>query len=92
MDKLTTGTVISVHRQSWLKVNTRPLRASAMDGAIFPYIVRVRYTVDGKDYTKLKWLPAGSAPHVGDLAQVSYCEAKPKKAKISLVLRDGFES
>ena len=35
MEKETMGTVISVTKQWWLKVNRKPVRAHAMDGAAF---------------------------------------------------------
>ena len=37
MDKETIGTVLSVAKQWWLKVNTKPVRMSALDGAAFPH-------------------------------------------------------
>ena len=51
MEKETMGTVISVIKQWWLKVNRKPARVHAMDGAAFPHIIKVKYTIDGKDYT-----------------------------------------
>ena len=36
MEKETMGTVISVTKQWWLKVNRKPVRAHAMDGGAFP--------------------------------------------------------
>ena len=59
MDKETTGTVISVKKQWWLKINTKSVRLHALDGAIFPHIIKVEYTVDGQTYTKRKWIGAG---------------------------------
>lgn len=38
MEKETMGTVISVIKQWWLKVNRKPARVHAMDGAAFPHI------------------------------------------------------
>ena len=35
MEKETMGTVISVTKQWWLKVNRKPARVHAMDGAAF---------------------------------------------------------
>ena len=32
MDKETIGTVLSVAKQWWLKVNTKPIRMGALDG------------------------------------------------------------
>ena len=45
----TKGTVISVKTQWWLKVNTKAVRFGPLDGATFPHIVKVKYTVDGTD-------------------------------------------
>jgi len=52
MDKETIGTVLSVAKQWWLKVNTTPIRMDALDGAAFPHIIKVQYVVDGNTYTK----------------------------------------
>ena len=83
MDKETTGTVISVAKQWWFKVNTKPLRMGALDGAAFPHIIKVQYVVDGTTYTKRKWIGAGQAvPAVGSEVTVLYCSGKPGKAKI----------
>ncbi|MBQ4264177.1 MAG: sugar ABC transporter permease [Clostridia bacterium] len=83
MDQQTTGIVIAAARQWWLKVNTKPFRMHALDGAIFPYIIKVRYTVDGREYIKRRWIHAGSpVPAVGACVTVIYCEDKPSKAKI----------
>ena len=54
MDKQTTGTVIAATKQWWMKVNRKPMRMHAQDGAEFPYIIKIEYTVDGKAYTKRK--------------------------------------
>ena len=83
MDKQTTGTVIAATKQWWMKVNKKPMRMHALDGAEFPYIIKVEYVVDGKTYTKRKWLNAGEpVPKIGSNMQVMYDPAKPSKAKI----------
>ena len=83
MDKETTGTVISVAKQWWFKVNTKPIRMGALDGAAFPHIMKVQYVVDGTTYTKRKWIGAGKpVPAVGSKLTVLYCSDKPNKAKI----------
>ncbi|MBR4290347.1 MAG: sugar ABC transporter permease [Oscillospiraceae bacterium] len=83
MDQQTTGTVISVAKQWWLKVNRKPVRMDALDGATFPYIIKVEYTVEGITYVKRKWINAGEAvPCVGDNVLLMYCSNKPSKAKI----------
>ncbi len=83
MDKQTTGTVIAATKQWWMKVNRKPVRMHALDGADFPYIIKIEYTVDGKAYTKRKWINAGgSVPTVGSNVQVMYNSDRPSKAKI----------
>ena len=83
MDKETIGTVLSVAKQWWLKVNTKPVRMGAMDAAALPHIIKVQYVVDGRTYTKRKWIGAGKAvPAVGNNVTVLYCSSKPSKAKI----------
>ena len=83
MDKETNGTVVSVAKQWWLKVNTKPIRMGALDGATFPHIIKVQYVVDGNTYIKRKWIGAGEAvPAVGSEVTVLYCSNKPSKAKV----------
>ena len=83
MDKETTGTVISVKKQWWLKVNTKPVRLHPLDGATFPHIIKVEYTVDGQIYTKRKWINAGcSIPVEGSFVTVLYDDNKPSRSKI----------
>ena len=83
MDKEAIGTVLSVAKQWWFKVNTKPIRMGALDGAAFPHIIKVQYVVDGTTYTKRKWIGAGQAvPAVGSEVTVLYCSGKPGKAKI----------
>ena len=53
----------------------------ALDGAVFPCIIKVKYTVNGREYTKGKWIGAGKpVPSVGSAVTVLYCESKPSKA------------
>jgi len=79
----TMGTVISVAKQWWLKVNTKPVRMHALDGATFPHIIKVQYLVDGKSYIKRKWIGAAKpVPAVGSKLKVTYSSDKPSKAKI----------
>ncbi len=83
MTKEVKGTVISVARQWWLKINTKPVRMHAMDGAVFPYVIKVQYEASGKTYQKRKWISAGKpVPAVGTEVSVLYNENKPSKAKI----------
>lgn len=88
MNQETTGIVISVKKQWWLKINTKPVRKHALDGATFPHIIKVQYTVDGKGYIKRKWIGASYAvPAVGSSVTVRYRGEKPNKAKVLTELR-----
>ena len=83
MHKETMGTVISVAKQWWLKINTKPIRMHALDGAAFPHIIKVQYTVEGTEYVKRKWIGAGhSVPSVGSPVKVRYSAENPGKAEI----------
>ena len=83
MDRETVGTVVSVAKQWWLKVNTKALRRSPLDGAIFPHIIKVRYSVAGVSYSQQKWIGAGKpVPAVGSEVTVLYCEDNPGRAKV----------
>lgn len=81
----TTGTVISVAKQWWLKVNTKPVRLHPLDGATFPHIIKVQYVVEGKEYVCRKWISAGhQAPSEGSAVKVVYRADKPSKAKVAI--------
>lgn len=83
MDRQTEGTVVSVKKQWWLSIRTKALRTGPLDGTIFPHIMKVRYSVDGKEYTRRKWINAGlPVPEVGSAVQVQYSSDKPSKAKV----------
>lgn len=83
MEKQTTGIIVAAWKQWWLKINTKPVRSHMMDGAIFPYIIKVQYTVDGQTYTKRKWIGAGyPTPSVGRTVTVLYDGNKPSRAKV----------
>ena len=83
MDKQTTGTITAVTKQWWLKVNKSPVRVLGTQGATYPYVIKATYSVDGKEYTKRKWINAGQpVPKIGSDVQVVYSSEKPSKAKI----------
>jgi hypothetical protein len=85
MIKNPNGKVISATKQWWLKVNRKAIRMGSLDGAEFPYIIKVEYVADGITYKKLKWIGAGKyVPAVGSNVVVEYREENPKKAKIIL--------
>ena len=83
MQNTTSGTVVSVKKQWWLKVNTKVVRRGPLDGAIFPHILKVRYMVDGREYVRRKWiLTKRPVPMEGDSVGVIYDDSKPGKIKL----------
>ena len=85
MDIEAIGTVVSVKKQWWLKVNTKAVRMGPFDGATFPHIIKVAYTVNGVEYTRKKWVKACQVcPMVGNKIKVVYNSEKPKKSKVIL--------
>jgi hypothetical protein len=84
MQGQTTGTIISAKKQWWMKVNQKPIRTGGpLDGAAFPYIVKVRYTVNGTEYTKRKWIGTGHpVPVVGNTLSLAYDMDRPERVKI----------
>ena len=83
MQRETNGTVISVSKQWWLKINTKAVRKGPMDGAVFPYIIKVSYIAAGKEYVRRKWISAGApVPIEGSSVKVVYNDDAPTKAEI----------
>ena len=84
MENMTTGTIVSVKKQWWLKINTRAVRAGSLDGAMFPYVIKVQYAVAGREYVQRKWIMRKDyVPVVGDTVRVIYDDLKPERIKIS---------
>ena len=78
-----TGTIISAKKQWWLKVNKKMIRKGPLDGAAFPYIIKVKYEVDGIEYTKRKWVGINyPIPVEGDTIELAYEEGSPGKVTI----------
>ena len=83
MESKTIGIILFVKKQWWLKVNTKPIRKHALDGATFPHIVTVKYTVEGNEIIKKKWLKACvTPPSVNDQVAVIYRTDKPTKFRL----------
>ena len=79
------GTVTAVKKQWWLKINTKAFRTNTWDGAIFPHVITVRYTLGGIEYSVRKWVKASlTPPHAGDTVRVLADERKPNKGKVEL--------
>ena len=53
------GTIIKLKKIWWIKINTKAFRTSPLDGATFPYIITVKYTVNDTTYEKNKFVYLG---------------------------------
>ncbi len=83
MQRRTAGTVISVKKQWWLKVNTKAFRKGPLDGALFPHVIKVRYTVDGIEYLKRLWIGVQyPVPVEGGTIQLVYDEERPDRVRV----------
>ena len=83
MQKRTTGTILSVKKQWWLKVNTKAFRKGPLDGAAFPHVIKVRYTVDGTEYLKRLWIGAQyPVPAEGETVQLVFDDARPDRVRV----------
>ena len=83
MEIQTEGIVVSAPKLWWLSIRTKSFKTGPLDGTVFPYVIKVRYTVDGKDYTKRAWINAGlPVPAVGSKLPLMYRSDKPSKARI----------
>ena len=85
MEKRTIGTIISVQKQWWLKVNIKPVRIGTRDGAVFPHIVKVVYNVGDREIIRRKWISAGIVPPLaGSTVTVIYRDDKPHKCRLEI--------
>ena len=85
MEACTKGKVISTDRLWWLKINKKPIRTHLLDGADFPTVITVQYSVSGVNYKKRKFIGVGTnCPKKGEELSVFYFMDNPKKARIKL--------
>lgn len=79
---LTEGIIIAAKKCWWLKINTTPVRKHALDGAVFPYLVTVRYSVGGTELVRRKLVVwKNDVPRVGNAVTIRYNENKPDKIR-----------
>ena len=83
MSSKTKGIVINVKKLWWIKINTKPIRAHALDGALFPHTITVKYSVNASEFIKKKFVRAKFVPpRVGETVDVYYRTERPSKCKI----------
>ena len=77
------GTIIKLKKIWWIKINTKAFRTSPLDGATFPYIITVKYTVNDTTYEKNKFVYLGDKEiNIGDKLKVVCDVTNPKKIVI----------
>lgn len=79
----TEGTVTAVKTCWWFKVNTKPVRRHAGDGAAFPHIIHFDYQVAGRSFTGKRWVSWDRrCPVVGERVTVHYEEGAPERSAV----------
>lgn len=76
----TEGVVTEVKTCWWLKVNTKPVRRSAIDGALFPHIIHFTYSVGGQVYNGKRYVNWNKrCPVKDERITVCYEQENPEK-------------
>ena len=82
----TTGKILKVHKCWWLKVNKSPVRINGLDGTLFPYLMTVSYSVNGKKYKKTKFIGLReNLIGIFGTVDVFYDKDKPSRCTIKLL-------
>ena len=82
----TTGEILKVHKCWWLKVNKSPVRINGLDGTLFPYLMTVSYSVNGKKYKKTKFIGLReNLIGIFETVDVFYDKDKPSRCAIKLL-------
>ena len=81
----TEGTVTEVKTCYWLKVNTKPVRTHAGDGALFPHIIHFTYSVDGQAYNGKRYVNWNKRCPVKDEKLIVYFE-KNNPSKYAIIV------
>ena len=84
MEKQINGTIVSVTRVTPFD------KYRLVNGKVcvcYSYVIKVRYSVDGKDYFKKRYwgyCDSESTPMIGERLPVTYSEKNPKKARVRI--------
>lgn len=71
--------VIKVTDCWWMKINRKPMRMHGPDGAQYPHILHLQYSVNGNRYKGCRWLSwTEAAPVVGDTIPILCDASNPK--------------
>lgn len=74
------GIITKVNKLWWIKINRKIVRKSPLDGATFPYLVKLKYKINDTIYEKNKivyW--ENENINIGDKVIVTFTEKKPSK-------------
>lgn len=82
----TLGEIIKVKKLWWLKINKKTIRKNALDGAVFPSLIKVKYSVHNKEYTKNALIIKENDIKTGQKITVLYDVNNPQKIKIMYTL------
>ena len=76
----TEGTITSLKKCWWLKINTKPVRSHSLDGAVFPYIINFKYNVKNTEYRGKKFIGINTMGlSTGQKITVYYNKDRPRK-------------
>ena len=79
----TKGIVYKVSTCYWFKVNTKPIRANASDGAVYPHIIHFTYTVDHQEYKGKRYVQWNKrCPYKDEIITVYYEAGKPENYEV----------
>ena len=88
MEKQTNGTIVSVTRATPFDSYRLVYRLINSKFCVcYSYVIKVRYSVDGKDYFKKRYwgyCDSESTPMIGETLPVTYSEKNPKKARVRI--------
>ena len=74
------GKIIKINKLWWLKINKKSFRTTPLDGATFPYKVKIEYNVNDRKYEKNKFIYWGNdSVNLGDIVVVTYEQSNPSK-------------
>lgn len=74
------GRITDVKECLWMKINTKPIRAHAWDGAVYPHMVSFEYAVDGHSFIGRRYWPwTLSVPAKGTCIRVFYDPRDPAR-------------
>ena len=79
------GTITSSRECRWIKINTKPVRADSLDGAVFPHIISFQYEVNGVSYGGSRYVSwTERCPSVNERICVYFDPANPANYAVDI--------